>query len=55
VLHWVFLLVDLRAEDSSSQWPGYRGKGHPDDWRNFLEGFVEDPEIIARVNKNEPR
>jgi len=27
----------------------------PDDWRNFLEGFVEDPEIIARVNKNEPR
>jgi hypothetical protein len=23
----VFLLVDLRAEDSSSRWPGYRGKG----------------------------
>jgi hypothetical protein len=27
----------------------------PDDWRNFLEGFVEDPEIIARVSKKEPR
>ena len=24
---WVFLLFDLRAKDSSSQWPGYRGKG----------------------------
>lgn len=27
----------------------------PHDWRNFLEGFVADPESSARVNKNEPR
>jgi hypothetical protein len=27
VLHSVFLLVDLRAEDSSSQWPGCWGEG----------------------------
>lgn len=26
-----------------------------DDWRNFLEDFVSDPDIIARVKENGPR
>ena len=40
VLHRVFLLVDLRAEDSSSQWPGYRGKGQAHCRRKFY-GIAE--------------
>jgi len=24
-------------------------------WRNFLEDFVSDPDIVARVNREEPR
>ena len=27
----------------------------PDAWRAFLEDFVADPDIIARVKKNGPR
>jgi len=27
----------------------------PDTWRAFLEDFVADPDIIARVKKNGPR
>ena len=27
----------------------------PQDWRRFLQDFVSDPDIIARVKKKEPR
>ncbi len=27
----------------------------PENWRNFLEDFVSDPNIIARVNGKQPR
>ena len=27
----------------------------PDTWRAFLEDFVDDPDVIARVKKNGPR
>ena len=27
----------------------------PDAWRGFLEDFVADPDVIARVKKNGPR
>jgi len=26
-----------------------------EDWRNFLEDFVNDPNLIARVKENGPR
>jgi hypothetical protein len=26
-----------------------------EDWRNFLEDFVNDPDVIARVKENGPR
>lgn len=26
-----------------------------EDWRNFLEDFVNNPDVIARVKENEPR
>jgi len=26
-----------------------------DDWRSFLEDFVSDPDVIARVKENGPR
>ncbi len=27
----------------------------PEHWRNFLEDFVADPDVIARVNEKDPR
>ena len=27
----------------------------PEHWRNFLEDFVNDPDVIARVKENGPR
>jgi len=27
----------------------------PEHWRNFLDNFVADPDVIARVNEKEPR
>jgi hypothetical protein len=27
----------------------------PENWRNFLEDFVSAPDVIARVNAEEPR